>query len=117
MPSAKGAPWFGKGLLQPEFTLVHGGARALEVAASLGAHTLIPLANGDIAAEGVLAPFVHADGSQCATVELARRQFPGIAVLNPAPGEPLCVNTDSSVTPKVNEKGEGKQKKMKEKEQ
>ena len=116
MPSAKGASWFGKGLLQPEFTLVHGGARALEIAASLGAHTLIPLANGDIAAEGVRAPFVQADGSQCATLKLARRKFPGIAVLNPAPGESLCVDTDSSVTPKKNEKGARKDKKMKKKE-
>jgi hypothetical protein len=78
------------------FTLVHGGERALSVAAALGASTLIPLANGDIEATGRLAPFVKATGSAAETAELARRRFPAIEVLPPPkPGAPLRVEISS----------------------
>jgi len=75
----------------PSFTLVHGGARALEIAQAFSATTLIPLLNGEIKAEGVLAPFVVSTGSRDATAILAAEMSPGIEVLDPTPGEPLIV--------------------------
>mmetsp|Transcript_55439 Transcript_55439/g.111239 ORF Transcript_55439/g.111239 Transcript_55439/m.111239 type:complete len:366 (-) Transcript_55439:111-1208(-) len=75
----------------PSFTLVHGGARALEIAQAFSATTLIPLLNGDIKAEGVLAPFVVSTGSRDATAILAAEISPGIEVLDPTPGGALMV--------------------------
>ncbi|EKX52193.1 hypothetical protein GUITHDRAFT_65398 [Guillardia theta CCMP2712] len=74
----------------PLFTLVHGAQRAIDLAAHMGASTLIPLRNGDVDSSGVASALVQESGSVQEAVKIAR----DVKVIDNAPGQPVTIDID-----------------------
>ena len=73
----------------PNFTLVYGFERSLEIAEKLMASTFIPLGDGDLETAGPLSGLVQATGS----IEGCEQMIQGkLRLERPTPGVPLTVN-------------------------
>ena len=73
----------------PAYTLVDGGARAIELANVLGAKCVIPMMNGELEQAGVLSKLVRKVGSVDEFMSIASRQSTPLKVLLAPPGEEI----------------------------
>ena len=77
-----------------QFPLVHGPQRMYEIVQALGASKVIPLCNGDLATDGVLAQLVASSGSLDEFAQRLGQPPKGVSKVTmerPIPGEPLTV--------------------------
>ena len=76
---------------QVQFPLVHGAARMRAIVETLGAHTVVPLGNGDLDTAGPLAQLVTSSGT---VEEFAASLAPSsnVQVPRPTPGQALTID-------------------------
>ena len=80
----------------PAYTLVDGGAKALNLAETLSAKSIIPMNNGGLDQSGILSALVEAKGSDEEFRSLAKNARKAIQVETVVPGKPLSVEAKSS---------------------
>jgi len=73
----------------PQYTLVAGGQKAVDLAKALKAKCIIPMANGELEQEGLLASIIRAQGSAEEVAKLAKRE--NIKLLDVQPGKRIPV--------------------------
>jgi len=82
----------------PAYTLVDGGKKALDLAKTLSAKSIIPMNNGGLEQSGVLSALVEAKGSEETFKELVKKETrKPIKVEVIVPGKPLSLESSSSI--------------------